>query len=251
MSAEITQHRLKTGWLVGVVLAFAIFAVVALYSRRMTNDYPSYDQGRAEQRKATLEKVRHDENALLYPVDDKGNPTATWADQDKGLIKISIDEAMPKEVADLKSKPVAVGAEIPGAAPAAPASTNAAPAVAPASTNAAPAKPAPSVKKSKTKVRAKAPPATGGAPTPSTTSAAPVLTPGVIGQPVFDLRNLKATPATTNFDGFIDYGVVSANPPVFNVHGMVTALEVREGENIVVRGGLIKSDLPQAERATQ
>jgi hypothetical protein len=132
MNAEITYHRLKYGWLVGVALAFGIFALVAAYSARMTNTYPDYDQQRAEQRKETLAKVQHDENALLYPVDDKGNPTAVWVDQDKGLIQIPIDEAMAHEVADLKNVPVAVGAEIPGSVPA-PATTNAAPA--------APAKP--------------------------------------------------------------------------------------------------------------
>ena len=80
-----------------------------------------------------------------------GNPTATWVDQDKGLIQIPIDEAMAHELVDLKNVPVAAGAEIPGSTPApapAPATTNAAPAAPTASTNTAPASPAkPAAKK--------------------------------------------------------------------------------------------------------
>ena len=136
---EIAYHRLKYSALLWVALAFFIFVIVGLYSARMTNDYPDYDAGRAQQRLATLAKVQHDENALLNPVDDKGNPTATWVDQDKGLIQIPIDEAMAHEVADLKTMPVGVGAAIPGVAPAPPPPAQA--------TNAAPAKPAKPKKK--------------------------------------------------------------------------------------------------------
>jgi len=146
MAAEIIQHRTKASSLFWVALAFGIFAVVGLYSARMTNDYPTYDDGRVAQRKATLAKVQHDENALLYPTDKDGKPTAVWVDQDKGLIQIPIDEAMTHEVADLKNVPVGIGALVPGATappppppPPAPA-TNAAP-VAPAKPAVAPAKP--------------------------------------------------------------------------------------------------------------
>jgi hypothetical protein len=151
MSAEIVKHSAKTGTLVWVALAFCIFAVVGAYSARMTNNYPSYDDGRADQRKATLAKVQHDENALLYPTDKDGKPTAAWVDQDKGLIKISIDEAMTHELADLQNVQLGIGAAIPGAvaptpppAPAPPSpptpTANAAPAAA-AKPQAAPAKP--------------------------------------------------------------------------------------------------------------
>jgi hypothetical protein len=140
MAAELVYHRLKYRWLVGTALAFGIFLLVGVYSARMTWDYPSYDEGRGKQRLATLAQVQKDENALLYPTDDKGNPTATWADQDKGLIKISIDEAMTHEVDALKSVPIGEGQPIPGAAPAPAPAANAAPAppTSPA-TNAAPA----------------------------------------------------------------------------------------------------------------
>lgn len=161
MAAEITYHRLKYSWLVGVFLAFGIFALVAFYSARMTYNYPDYEERRNQQRLTVREKVDHDENALLHPVDDKGNPTATWVNQDKGLIQIPIDEAMAHEVQALKDIPVAQGAEIPGSAPAAvpapaPAATNAAPATPAATgqgTNAAPAIPAKPVQK---KAQAKA-----------------------------------------------------------------------------------------------
>jgi hypothetical protein len=146
MPAELPYHRLKVGWLVGVALAFAIFAVVATYSARMTYDYPDYNQDRAVARYATLAKVRHDEDALLTPVNDQGKPTAAWADQDKGLIKIPIDEAMAHELTDLKNQPAVQGAEIPGAAPAP------APAAAP-STNAAPAAPTPAGKPAAAKAK--------------------------------------------------------------------------------------------------
>jgi cell division septation protein DedD len=153
MSGEISYHRLKTGSLIGVALAFVIFALIAGYSSRMTNDYVDYNQDRATARCDTLKKTQDAENALLTPaLDDQKNPTAAWADQDKGLIKIPIEEAMAHEVADLKNKPVAQGAVIPGSVPApAPApATNAAPMApaapapatnAPASAQPAPAKP--------------------------------------------------------------------------------------------------------------
>jgi hypothetical protein len=144
MASDITYHRLKYSALLWVALGFCIFAVVAAYSSRMTNDFPSYDDGRGKDRKATADKAAKAEDALLYPVDKDGHPTAVWVDQDKGLIQIPIDEAMTHEVADLKNVTVGEGAVIPGstAAPApAPAATNAAPAkpTPPASTNAAPA----------------------------------------------------------------------------------------------------------------
>jgi hypothetical protein len=160
MSGEITYHRLKVSSLIGVALAFVIFAAIAGYSTRMTNDYEDYDHDRAQVRYETLKKTRDAEDALLTPVDDKGNPSAAWADQDKGLIKVPIEQAMAAVVTEIKAQAPAQGCVIPGTVPApaatnaapaaesAPASTNAAPAAgsAPASTNAAPASPAPTNK---------------------------------------------------------------------------------------------------------
>jgi hypothetical protein len=170
------QPPIKITWLVGTFAAFAIFAVIGAYSSRMTHDYLDYDQDRAAVRYETLGKVRHDEGALLSPVDDQGKSTAEWVDQGKGLVRIPIVEAMAKEIDTLKSQPAAAGCEIPGAVPApAPASTNAAPAAgAPAptagATNAAPAKPAAPTAKSNAAL-------TGAGPAPATTpSAKPTTT---------------------------------------------------------------------------
>jgi hypothetical protein len=155
--------RFKIAWLIGVAAAFAIFALIGAYSSRMTNDYPDYDQGRADLRYQTLAKLQHDENALIEPVDEKGNPTAAWVDQTKGTIKIPIEQAMTKVLDTLKSQPAAQGAEIPGTAPAAP------PAAPAASTNAAPAAPAaPSTN---------APPAKPGKPKPGAAKNAPPAAP--------------------------------------------------------------------------
>lgn len=145
MPSDITYHRLKYSALLWVALGFCIFAVVGFYSARMTNDFPSYDDGRNKDRLATREKVDQTENALLHPVDDKGNPTAAWVDQDKGLIQIPIEQAMADELPDLQKVTVGEGAIIPGTTPApAPAAATPPPAAAtpPASTNAAPAAPA-------------------------------------------------------------------------------------------------------------
>ena len=166
MASDITYHRLKYSQLLWVALAFGIFVVVGFYSARMTWIYPSYDEGRAQDRKATLAKVQKAENALLNPVDDKGNPVpAAWIDQDKGLIQIPIEEAMAHEVTDLAKVTPGVGLAIPGLAPApapVPAATNAAPAAPtpPASTNAAPVKPtAPNAAPAKPKKKKPAQPA--------------------------------------------------------------------------------------------
>ena len=148
MSDELPpSSRFKISWLIGIAAAFAIFALIAAYSSRMTNDYPSYDRGRGQARYETLAKVQSAENALIEPVDDQGKPTATWVDQTKGTVRISIEEAMAKEVDTLKSQPMEQGSEIPGAAPAPPPAPPAPAAPAAGTTNAAPATPANPAKK--------------------------------------------------------------------------------------------------------
>jgi hypothetical protein len=139
-----SQPQIKITWLIGTLAAFVLFSAIGNYSARMTRDYSDYDQDRAKVRYDTLAKLRHDENALIAPVDDKGNPTAEWVDQDKGFVRIPIEEAMAEEINTLKAQPAAAGCLIAAAAPApaASASTNAPVANAPATTNAAPAKPA-------------------------------------------------------------------------------------------------------------
>jgi hypothetical protein len=128
--------QIKITWLIGTVVAFAIFVAIGGYSARMTQTYTSYDDDRAAQRYATLAQVRADENKLIYPVDADKKPTAEWIDQDKGVIRIPIDEAMALEIDTLKAQQPAIGCEIPGAVPAPPPP-------APASTNAAPVAPVP------------------------------------------------------------------------------------------------------------
>ena len=136
MSTETEiPSRIKTTWLIGVLAAFAIFAVIAGYSAHMTRAYPSYDQQRATDRYLNLQKVRADEDKQI-------NGPADWVDQSKGIIHIPIDEAMAKEVATLKSQPAQIGSALPLPPP--PAAPAAAPAKsdAGATTNAAPAAPA-------------------------------------------------------------------------------------------------------------
>lgn len=131
--------QFKIAWLLGILAAFAIFAAIAGYSARMTDTYTSYDEERATVRKDTLVKVQKSENDLLYPVDKQGHPTAVWADEAKGIIRIPIDQAMALELDSLQTKAPAAGNEINPPAPAP------APAAAPAkpAPGAAPAAPAP------------------------------------------------------------------------------------------------------------
>jgi hypothetical protein len=145
-----THSQIKISWLIGIAAAFALFAVIGAYSARMTRDYSDYDQDRANQRYQTLATLQAAEGKLLNPVDEKGKPSAVWVDQDKGIISIPIEEAMAKEVDDLKAKPVAAGVEINPPAPAAApsATTPATPAPSAGSTNAAPATPSPAIQPS-------------------------------------------------------------------------------------------------------
>jgi hypothetical protein len=120
------QPQIKVSWLIGILAAIAIFAVIASYSRRMTSDYSDYDQQRALVRYATLRKLREDATLTLT--------TAAWVDQDKGIVRIPIDEAMTKEIDALKSNAAHMCELIPAAIPAATTTpaTNAAPVAPPA-----------------------------------------------------------------------------------------------------------------------
>ncbi len=141
MSTETeTPSRIKTTWLIGILAAFAIFAVIAHYSGHMTRAYPGYEQQRAADRYVTLQKVRADEDKII-------NGPADWIDQSKGIIHIPIDEAMAKEVDTLKAESAHICAEVMAGAPApAPAAAPTTPAVgspAPAITAPAAATPTP------------------------------------------------------------------------------------------------------------
>jgi hypothetical protein len=170
MAAELSYHRLKTGWLVGIVAAFLIFVAVGVYSKRMTRDYPDYNSDRDQARLQTLAKVRASEDALLHPVDKDGNPTVLWADQDKGFIKIPIEEAMSHEIDDLKAEAVGTGCLIPGAPatlvpPPAPAAPPAAAPATPAPVVAKPETPATGAKKAAANTAKKKPTAATGTTT--------------------------------------------------------------------------------------
>jgi hypothetical protein len=105
MSEETaSQPQIKLTWLIGTVAAFAIFALIGGYSARMTQTYTDYDQDRAVARYANLAQVRADENKLIYPLDENKKPTAEWIDQDKGVVRIPIDEAMIREIDTLKAQ---------------------------------------------------------------------------------------------------------------------------------------------------
>jgi hypothetical protein len=95
-------------WFFGIFAAFAVFAVVGVYSSRMAYNTTGYDDDQATERYAKLAK--------LQAADTKTLTTAGWVDQDKGVVRIPIDEAMTEEVDTLKAKPVQAGIAIPGAA---------------------------------------------------------------------------------------------------------------------------------------
>jgi len=137
--ATAPQPRIKITWLIGIFAAFAIFVVIGAYSSRMTDTYSDYDQQRAQQRYATLAQVRHSEQVLIAPVDAQGNPTAEWIDQDKGIIRIPIEQAMATEIDTLKAEAPQAGSVIPGTVPPAPAIVPTAGVPAAGATNAAPA----------------------------------------------------------------------------------------------------------------
>lgn len=107
----------RLSWFFWTLLAFLVFLVAALYISRMSHDYTTYDQKRASARYETLAKLR--------AADEKALTTADWVSQDKGVVRIPIEEAMAREIETLRAKPVQAGDPIPGATPAA---TNAAPA---------------------------------------------------------------------------------------------------------------------------
>ncbi len=119
---------IKIRWFFGIFATFLIFVVIAVYSSQMAQDTSAVSE------RAT---TRYDNLAKLRAEDEKTLTTADWVDQTKGTVRIPIDEALPQAINTLKSKPAAMGAEIPGSKPAA--APAPAPATAAATTNAAPA----------------------------------------------------------------------------------------------------------------
>jgi hypothetical protein len=110
MSDATPSPAIKIDWIFGLIAAFLIFVVIATYSSRMAKDTADYDAGRRAERLAILQKQRDADTQTLT--------TADWIDPTKNIVRIPIDEAIPEAIAALKAKPVQMGAEIPGAAPA-------------------------------------------------------------------------------------------------------------------------------------
>jgi hypothetical protein len=108
----------SAGRFLGICAAFAVFAVVGIYSSRMAYHTTGYDDDEAKERYARLAKLQADDRKTLT--------TADWIDQAKGTVRIPIDEAMTQEVALLKARPVQIGTALPAAAPAPAAATPAA-----------------------------------------------------------------------------------------------------------------------------
>jgi hypothetical protein len=140
MPDTASSPTIKIDWILGLIAAFLIFVVIATYSSRMAKDTPDYDAGRRAERLAILKKQQDSDRQTLT--------TADWIDPAKNLVRIPIDEAIPQAIVALRSKPVQMGAEIPGATPAPniiPAATKkngpAGSTKAPSSTNAAPTNP--------------------------------------------------------------------------------------------------------------
>ena len=115
---------------IGVILLFCAFAVVAWILFRFASPTQTYEEKRADERRAKVAAINTEAQAKLY-----GPPT--WIDKTKGTVQLPIDVAMDLVVNDYQSKPLqasAVKVENPYPAglqaPAAPAvSGSAAPAV--------------------------------------------------------------------------------------------------------------------------
>jgi|SRR5579871_6091622 len=110
----------KASWYITVAVLLLVFVVVGVYSSRMAYNTTGYDDEQADQRRATLAKLRE--------TDQKTLTTADWIDKDKGVVRIPVEEAMTQEVPVLAAKPVTIGAPLPAAAPLTPAAAPAQPA---------------------------------------------------------------------------------------------------------------------------
>jgi hypothetical protein len=133
--SSVTDNPKKITWYLTVAEVLFIFVLVGVYSARIAHETTGYDDDQAKTRLATLHKMQ--------AADEKTLNTADWIDQDKGIVRIPVNEAVTEEVPVLAAKPVTMGAAIPGttAANTVPA-TNAAPADNPPAPAAAGAKPA-------------------------------------------------------------------------------------------------------------
>jgi len=99
----MANGRLKTvsfgpGFLGGILL-FCAFAVVACILFTFAAPTKTYEDQRAEQRKAKAAAINAEAEAKLY-----GPPK--WIDQAKGTVQLPIDTAMDLVINDYQHKPV-------------------------------------------------------------------------------------------------------------------------------------------------
>ena len=130
----------------GAILLFCAFAVVAWILFRFASPTPTYEEKRADERRAKVAAINAEAQAKLY-----GPPT--WIDKTKGTVQLPIDVAMDLVVNDYQSKPVQASAvKVENPYPAglqSPATAAAAPAVSGSSTPAAAASASPGAQTTK------------------------------------------------------------------------------------------------------
>jgi len=127
---EISFEQPRSGfgaWL-GIVMLFAVFALLVWAVMGMMPRGDHYEQKRAEARVEKLKTVRDEANTALHGY--------AWVDKSKGVVRLPIERAMEVTLADLaKKKPTAAG---PIATPAPVADATAPATPSPAATTASP-----------------------------------------------------------------------------------------------------------------
>jgi hypothetical protein len=88
---------------IGVILLFCAFAVVAWILFRFASPTQTYEEKRADERRAKVAAINTEAQAKLY-----GPPT--WIDKTKGTVQLPIDVAMDLVVNDYQSKPLQASA---------------------------------------------------------------------------------------------------------------------------------------------
>jgi hypothetical protein len=127
---EISFEQPRSGfgaWL-GIVLLFAVFALLVWAVMGMMPHGDDYEQKRAEARVVKLKTVRDEANAALHGY--------AWVDKSKGVVRLPIERAVELTLADLAQKKPAVAYPIPPEVPAESAAAPTAPS--PATTTASP-----------------------------------------------------------------------------------------------------------------
>ncbi len=90
---DISSLFASLKWIVGLVLLFAVFAFIALFTSRMASSDTSYDDQQATLRVTTLEKLRADDEKLLT--------TADWVDKKANTVRLPLTDATFQHALDL------------------------------------------------------------------------------------------------------------------------------------------------------